>query len=370
MIPTARPGRVLFLVSLAAAAALSGCGRGGADAPKAAPPPMPVTVISVAPVKVPVSLEAVGQAEGSREVEIRARVNGIIEKRLYEEGSAVNAGATLFVIDPAPYELAQLQAKAALQQERVRRELAEVEARRLEPLVKDKAISQRELDQAEATAKQATAAIAAAEAKLKEAELNLSYTQVKAPVGGISGRALKSEGSLVTANTDSSLLTTVTQVNPVWVRFPLAAADFERVRGGRSSANVQIITDVGAVVVDHGKLNFAASTVDGRTGAVQLRAEFPNPRNDWMPGQFVKVRLLAGEQMAIRIPQAAVLQSEQSRQVMLAGADNKVVARPVKVSGWVDTDAVVTDGLKEGDRVIVDNLVKLRPGMVVAPKGP
>src|SRR5512141_3044586 len=194
MIPTARPGRVLFLVSIAAAAALSGCGRGGADAPRAAPPPMPVTVISVAPVKVPVSLEAVGQAAGSREVEIRARVNGIIEKRLYEEGSAVNAGATLFVIDPAPYELAAQQARAALQQERVRRELAEVEARRLEPLVKDKAISQRELDQAVATAKQATAAIASAEAKLKEAELNLSYTQVTAPIRGITGRALRSEG--------------------------------------------------------------------------------------------------------------------------------------------------------------------------------
>src|SRR5688572_9495026 len=224
-----------FLVLLSCAALLEGCGGGNAQdkgkAGAAGPAPLQVTTLKVATRGAPISLEAVGQAEGSREVEIRARVNGILEKRVYEEGAEVKAGELLFMIDPAPYELAVQQARAALVQERVRRELAETEAQRLEPLAKDRAIPQREVDQALATAKNATAAIAAAEARLKEAELNLSYTRIKAPISGVTGRALRSEGSLVTANTDSSLLTTITQVNPVWVRFSLAESDFQRVRG-------------------------------------------------------------------------------------------------------------------------------------------
>src|SRR3954471_4786961 len=243
---------------------LAACGKGGdakAGAAGAAPPPMPVTVIQVASKVVPITLEAVGQAEGSREVEIRARVSGILEKRLYEEGATVTAGQDLFLIDPAPYELAVQEAKAAVAQERVRRELADVEAKRLEPLVQEKAVSQRELDQQVSTARQSGAAIAAAEAKLKEAELNLSYTRVRAPISGITGRALRSEGSLVTANTDAALLTTLTQVNPIWVRFPLAESDFNRIRSGAArNARVQLVGDTGEVLADNGKLNFTGTT--------------------------------------------------------------------------------------------------------------
>jgi len=371
-VPSA-PRRAALLI-LASTLLLAACGHkedakgpGGAGA---APPPLPVTVIEVHTRKVPISLEAVGQAEGSREVEIRARVNGIIEKRLYEEGAPVKADAVLFLIDPAPYELAVEEAKAALQQERVRKELAEVDAKRLEPLAREKAISERELDQALATAKQATASIASAEAKLKEAQLNLSYTKVTAPISGITGRALRSEGSLVTANTDSSLLTTLTQVNPIWVRFPLAEADFKRVRGAERETVVQLVDESGKVVADHGRLNFTSSTVDPKLGAVQLRAEFPNPQMKWLPGQFAKVRILAGQQDAMLVPQGAVLQSEQSRLVMTVGPDNKVVPKPVQTANWVGTDMVVTGGLAEGDRVIVDNLMKLRPGATVEPHAP
>src|SRR2546423_3065342 len=234
MKPT-RPWRVS--AACAAAFFISSCGKhegaaGQANA-AAAPPPLPVTTIRVAMQRVPISLEAVGQAEGSRDVEIRARVSGILERRLYDEGTAVQPGKVLFVIDPAPYELAVQEAKAALLQEQSRRELAETEVQRLQPLVSEKAISQRELDQARATARQSGGGVAAAEAKLKEAELNLGYTRIVAPIGGLTGRALRSEGSLVTANTDSSLLTTLTQVSPIWVRFPLAQADFDRVRGAQ-----------------------------------------------------------------------------------------------------------------------------------------
>jgi len=193
---------------------------------------------------------------------------------------------------------------------------------------------------------------------------------VTTPIGGITGRALHSEGSLVTANTDSSLLTNVTQVNPIWILFPLAESDFGRVRGAQKNARVQMVTEDGKVVADNGKLNFTSTTVDQKTGAVQLRAEFPNPRAQWLPGQFMRVRILAGDQEAILVPQAAVLQTEQSRVVMTASPDNKVVPKPIQTANWVGNDIIVTGGLADGDRVIVDNLVKLRPGAPVAPHAP
>jgi membrane fusion protein (multidrug efflux system) len=330
---------------------------------------MPVTVVKVAQQKLPVSIEAVGQAEGSREVEIRARVNGILQKRLFQEGAPVAPGQVLFEIDPAQYELAMQQARAALQQERVRRDLAESESKRLAPLVEEKAISQREADQATAAARTATAAIAAAEANLKQAELNLSYTKITAPIGGVTGRALRSEGSLVNSTNETSLLTTMTQVNPVWVRFSLAETDYERLRGNERRARVQLVAEDGTVAADNGKLNFTGSTVDPKMGAVQLRAEFPNPGNRWMPGQFAKLRILAGEQPGMLVPQAAVMQDAQSRMVMTVGADNKVTPKQVQTAGWIGSNTVITSGLAEGDVVIVDNLVKLRPGVVVQPMG-
>jgi len=193
---------------------------------------------------------------------------------------------------------------------------------------------------------------------------------VIAPIGGITGRALRSEGSLVTANTDSSLLTTLTQVDPIWVLFPLAESDFSRVRGAKQATRVQLVGEDGAILADHGRLNFTSTTVDAKTGAVQLRAELPNPGARWLPGQFVKVRILAGEQDAMLVPQAAVLQTDQARIVMTVGQDGKVVPKPVRTANWIGTDMVVTGGLDDGDRVIIDNLVKVRPGAPVRPHAP
>jgi membrane fusion protein, multidrug efflux system len=347
--------------------ALVGCNGEAASKANAAPAAIPVGVKRMAFEKVPLSLEAVGRAEGSREVEIRARVTGILEKRLYEEGMSVPAGATLFQIDPAPYQLEVQQARAVLQQERARRELADAESARIEPLVKERAVSQREADSALSTVRTAAAAIAVAEAKLKEAELNLSYTRVTAPIGGVTGRALRSEGSLVTSNTDASLLTTMTRVDPIWVRFALAEADFDRIRGTQRQATVQLVANDGTIAADRGRVNFTASTIDAKTGAVELRAEFPNADLRWLPGQFVKVRILAGEQTAMRVPQAAISQGEQSRQVMVVAADGKAAARSVQTGSWIGGDMVITGGLKEGEQVIVDNLVKVRPGTAVKP---
>jgi len=370
-LPPASARRLAVLVLPLALAACHGQEDAAKAAAAAASRPLPVTAVKVSLQKVPVSLEAVGQAEGSRDVEIRARVTGIIEKRAYEEGAPVQAGQLLFLIDPAPFELAVDEARAALQQERVKRDLAETDAKRLEPLAREKAIAQRDYDSAVANARTSTASIAAAEAKLKEAQLNLSYTKVSAPISGITGRAQRSEGSLVTANTDSSLLTTLTQVNPIWVRFSLAEADYNRIRGAERTARVQIVSDASnAVVADNGKLNFTASTIDTKLGTVQLRAEFSNPGIKWLPGQFVKVRVLAGEQSAFLVPQQAILQNEQSRMVMTAGPDGKAAPKSVKIANWIGANAVVTAGLADGDEVIIDNLVKVRPGSPVQPHEP
>ena len=338
--------------------------------PAAGPPALPVTVQRGKLHRGPISLEAVGQAEGSREVEIRARVSGILEKRLYSEGAPVSAGAMLFVIDKATYENAVAQAKAVLAQESARQEQAQREAARLKQLAQSKAISQREYDDAVSTLKQSSAAIEGAQARLAEAQLNLSYTNVQAPISGIAGRAVRSEGSLVTANTESSLLTTLTQVNPIWVRFSLAESDFDRIRGAAKRARVKLLAPDGTVAANNGRLNFSGTTVDPKIGTVQLRAEFANPSVKWLPGQFVKVQILAGEQEAFIVPQAAVMQTEQARMVWIAEADGKATMRPVQTANWIGSDWIVTGGLKSGDAVIVDNLMKLRPGAMVQPHAP
>ncbi|MCW5576589.1 MAG: efflux RND transporter periplasmic adaptor subunit [Burkholderiales bacterium] len=314
--------------------------------------------------RVPVALDAVGQAEGSREVEIRPRVSGILEKRLYTEGTPVKAGQTLFVIDRAQYEIAAAQAQAALSQEKTKQEQAQREAERLKPLAGGRAISQREYEEAVSTARQAAAAIEGAEARLAEAKLNLSYTGVNAPIGGIASRALRSEGSLVNANTD--LLTTLTQVNPIWVRFSLAEADFERVRGAKN-VRINILNRDGSVAADGGKLNFLGSTIDSRLGTVQLRAEFANAGMKWLPGQFLKIQILAGEQEAFLVPQSAVTQNEQGHTVWIAEG-GKAGPRAIKTANWVGSDWIVTEGLKAGDTVITDNIMKLRPGITVEPR--
>lgn len=348
----------------------AGCGkRDGSEGAQAAPAPAPPLAVAVKRAelsRVPFVLEAVGQAEGSREVEVRPRVSGILEKRLYSEGTSVTAGQTLFRIDRAPFELAVAQAKAALAQERARNEFAQHEAERLKSLVDTKAISRREYDQAASTVKESAAAIQGAQAKLAEAELNLSYTNLKAPIGGVTSRAVRSEGSLVAANTD--LLTTITQVDPLWVRFSIAEGDYDRIRDAADAAQVGLVDNKGAVAASDGRLNFTGSTVDPKIGTIQLRAEFPNRNLKWLPGQFVRVRIQAGAQDAYLVPQAAVTQTERARSVWIAGADGKAVQRTVQTSNWLGNDWIVTTGLSPGDLVIVDNLIKLKPGMAVQPR--
>lgn len=340
-------------------ALLAGCSD---NKPAGGPPmgPMPVTVLDMQPQKVPTSVEVMAQTEGARETEVRARVSGILVKRLYQEGETVKAGQPLFQIDRSSYEIALAEAKAKAEQ--TSREL-----NRLKSLIEAKAISQKEYDDA-------TSANAIAQAVLRQAELNLSWTTVSAPVSGTTGRAAKSEGNLITAGADS-LLTSIYQSNPIWVRFSLGDSDLAKLSGGRVTnkniTGIELILADGTVYPKTGKLNFLASNIDTTLGTQALRAEFDNHDNRLLPGQFVRIRLLTGERDGVfLVPQSAVVQTEQGAIVMLAGEGDKVAPRPVQAGEWHGKDWVILGGLKAGDKVIVDNLMKLRPGAPVAPHAP
>lgn len=362
-----------FVVLIAAALLLSACsGDKSAQPAPAAPQAIPVTVIEVAPTQVPLVIEAVAQAEGAREVEVRARVTGILEKWLFREGEPVKAGQVLFRIERAPFEIALAQARARLTEAQAVEEQATREAQRLTGLVADKAISQKEFDDAHSASAVARAAVKSAEAAVREAELNLSYTQVTAPVAGVTGRAQRSEGSLVNAGTDS-LLTTIAQIDPIWVRFSLSDNDLASVPGGRAAVRsfreVELQLPDGSILPQRGRINFSASRIDPALGTLEMRAEFANADAVVLPGQFVRARVIAGERDNVfLVPQAAVTQTESGPVVMLANAEGKVEPRPVKLGQWQGKDWVVTGGLQAGDRVIVDNLIKLRPGAPVAPR--
>jgi membrane fusion protein (multidrug efflux system) len=328
--------------------------------------PVPVTTRTVAVSSAPIVLEAVGRTEGSKEVEIRARVSGIVQKHLYNEGSFVRAGAPLFQIERAPFEIALAQAKAAADQAEATSDQARREADRVAGLLANAAVSKRIAEEAATAYRSATAQLAAARATVREAELNLSYTSVVAPIAGVTGRAQHSEGSLVTANTDSSLLTTISQTEPVWVRFALSEAEHESLRrAGDEKSIVELVLANGQTYGERGRLNFAGSTVDQTLGTVQLRAEFPNPKLMILPGQFATVRLDAGTQQVLTVPQTAVLQGNQGRFVWTVGADGKAAQRPVEVGDWVGQDWIIRKGLNDGDTVILDNLMKLNPGVAV-----
>jgi membrane fusion protein, multidrug efflux system len=337
--------------------------KGGADAAVA------VTAIEVAPREVPVTFEAVGRAEGSREVQVRARVNGILERQLYTEGASIKAGAPLFRIERAPFEIELAQARGLLAQEQSRHALAQQELERLKGLTDRRAISQREADQAAAAAAQSAALVQIAQARVRQAELNLSYTAVDAPIDGITGRAMQSIGSLVSPNNDSAVLTTLTRADPLWIRFALSEAEFARLRSGAVKIDeVRLELADGTPFQVSGKINFSGSTVDAATGTVQMRAEVANPKLQLLPGQYVKVKVVSGSMRAIVVPQTAVAQNQAGRFVWVVSGEGTAVQRQIRAGAWLGADWVVLDGLKAGDTVILDNLPRLRPGAPVQVK--
>ncbi|CAM8277131.1 AcrA Membrane-fusion protein [Candidatus Methylopumilus universalis] len=328
---------------------------------------MPVTMLEVTPSSVPITAEAVGQTEGAKEVEIRPRVGGILLKRKYNEGSPVKAGQTLFEIDPEPYKIALNQARAQYNQSLARAEQAKREKKRLETLIESQSISQREFDNATSDESISVAALAQSRANLRQAELNLSYTNVTAPVDGISGRFQFSEGALISANT--SLLTTLAQVNPIWVRFSFSDNELKQLGGALNEKNIQEVSMIlsdGNEYPKKGKINFAASEINPSLGTQELRATFENNERQILPGQFVRVRVNTGKKDGVfLLPQLAVLNSDQGKFVFVVNEKSQATPRPVVTGQWKGKDWVILSGLQAGDKVIIDNLIKVRPGMPV-----
>ncbi len=355
---------------------LSACDKkaeGAAPPAGAAMPPMPVSVVAVQPTSVPVSVEAVAQTEGAREVEIRPRVGGIILKKMFEEGQPVKAGQVLFQLDPAPFQIALEQARAQAAGQGARITQTARESSRLKELLATQSISQREYDNATSDSSISQAGMLQSQANIKAAELNLSYTKVTAPVAGIAGRFQYSEGALVAAG--SSLLTTIVQVSPIWVRFSLSESELKSLGGhvdASHASEVSLILPDGSDYVQKGKLNFAASQIDAALGTQQLRATFDNSDKQLLPGQFVRARVTTGTRDGVfLVPQTAVQTGDQGKFLFVIERDkdgkNVASVRPITEGGWQGKDWVILSGLKAGDQVIADNLIKVRPGAAVAP---
>lgn len=370
----------------AAALALAVCGgltgpalaQAQAQAQAPAPPPPEVATVAVQAHDVPLSFEYAGRVTGSREVEVRARVGGILLERTYVEGSTVKKGDVLFRIDPEPYRVKLARAEAQLRQEQARLMQAERTWKRIEPLYRSETASGRDRDEALSALDLARASVAVAEAEVRAAKIDLDYTQVTAPVSGVTSRETMSEGSLVGTGSADGLLTHITQLDPVYVNFAIPDQEATTYRDAVETGSVAAPAD-GTLAVEvrgaggvtlgaGGRLNYTDRTVDPRTGTVQARAVVPNPDGKLLPGQFVRT-VVKGLTLknAVTIPQKAVMQGPQGTFVYVVPEEGEVQAqvRPVKLGRAVGSEFVVADGLKSGDRVVTDGVIKVRPGAKV-----
>lgn len=373
-------GREVYKRSLLTLALISGLSACGGETTLTAQtmPAVPVVVAEVKLTDVPLTTEMVGETAGFREIDVRSRVSGILLKRTYVEGQPVTAGQELFLIDPEPYKVALEQAKGTLAQEQARLNKARADRDRIIPLFKRQVVSRKDYDDTIANYEAAIASHQAAQAKVKEAELNLSYTQVTAPINGMASKSSQSEGSLISTSGDNGLLTTITQFDPLYVNFSYSEQDrlnFENsVKKGVIEAKdattwrTHIRLADGSLYPEAGKLNFSDNRVDPQTGTIRARAIFDNKDGVLLPGQFVRMTIdLGTRKNAIVVPPRAIVQSQADRMVMVVDADNKVVPRPVTLGAAVDSGVLIESGLQAGERYIVEGLMKARPGAVVKP---
>jgi membrane fusion protein (multidrug efflux system) len=354
------------------AALLIGCGKKPGPG---APPPPEVTVLTVQRQTIPGQYEWVAQAAASKSVQVRAQVSGVIVQRPYVEGTDVPKGKVLFRIDPRTYEASYESAKARLAEAEARFTNAERTLNRLKALVQQQAVSQEDVDNAQGAYDQARAGVLDAKAAADAAKKNYDDTFVRAEVRGRAGRALMEVGALTSGPTDQ--LTTVDQVDPIYVYFNPSDQDVLQWRRDIATKRLVLpggMLDVQATLADGsvfgqtGKLNFIALTLQPATGALQLRAEFPNPQHTLLPGQFVRVRLLGLKRNdAILVPQRAVQQGLTGPFVYVLADSNRVSARNVTATAWQGTQWIIDDGLKPGDKVIVDGVQKIVPDRPVRP---
>lgn len=370
---------ITSVLALSGALLLAGCANDSADAPAAGP--MPVEVLTVRPEAVTLSEELPGRISAHRVAEVRARISGIVLKRLFTEGADVREGEVLFQIDPAPYEAALDSAKATLARAEAGLVSAQAQAERFKGLVESNAVSRQNYDDAESARLGYVADVAAAKAAVRTAEINLGYTNVTSPISGRIGRAEVTEGAYVQQGT-ATLLATVQQLDPLYVdlsrpaeeviRLKQALASGRLVRAGENDARFTLVLADGTEYGHGGSLQFSDVSVNTSTGTVMLRGLIPNPEQDLLPGMFVRARLVEGTSRdAILIPQSLVSRNTKGEPTaMVVGADDKAEVRPLQVSRTVGNRWLVIGGLSEGDRVITDNLQKLRPGVPVQPVVP
>ncbi|MTB66578.1 efflux RND transporter periplasmic adaptor subunit [Providencia sp. wls1943] len=366
----------LALLVLSGGLALSGCNeeqKGGGERPA---PDVGIVTLKAEPLTIKTELP--GRTSAFRIAEVRPQVSGIILKRNYKEGSDVEAGVSLYQIDPAPFQATYNSAKAELAKAQANANLAALTVKRYKPLLGTNYISQQEYDQANSTYAQSLAAVKAAEAAVETARINLNYTKVTSPISGRTGKSNVTEGALVSAGQTTELMR-VQQLDPIYVDVTQSSEDFLRLKNEieqgalqkePGKAPVSLVINGGQEYAQKGQLEFSDVTVDETTGSITMRAVFPNPNKELMPGMFVRAILEDGvKENAILVPQQGVARTPQGdAQVMVVGAENKVEVRKVKAAQAIGNNWLVTDGVKDGDRVIVIGLQKIKPGMVVVPK--
>lgn len=369
-----------LLTALLMSVFLAGCkDKPAANGPSAGgpPPPPEVGIVTIAPTRLALKTELPGRIEASRVAEVRARVPGIVLKRLFEEGSTVKAGQVLFKIDPAPLQATFSSSQATVAKAEANLAQATQKMQRYKPLVATNAISKQEFDDTLTMQKQAVAELATAKASRQSASLNLGYATVRAPIAGRIGRAQVTEGALVGQGV-ATPLATIQQVDPIFVNLTQSSNDVLRMRrdladgklqsAGENAAKVALVMEDGSVLPQSGKLLFTDLSVDESSGAVTLRAQFPNPSRLLLPGMYVRARIeQAVNDAALTVPLQAVQRTADGASVMAVGADNKVAARTITTGTIQGNVVIVTSGLANGDRVIVEGLQKVKPGGVVKP---
>ncbi|WP_321842033.1 efflux RND transporter periplasmic adaptor subunit [Paraburkholderia bannensis] len=341
-----------------------------------APPPANVDVMNVALRDVPVVFDYVGQTESSQQVEIRARVSGFLEKRIYEEGSMVHQGDVMFQMDRKPFQAALDAARAEYAQQKARLDTAQANLNRVKPLVVKNALSQKDLDDSIGQQQAAAAALEQARANVTSASLNLGYTTITAPVTGLSSYAKKQDGSYIDAS--NSLLTYVAKLDPMWINFSLSENEMLNLRTQTANGTLkvpemgkleaEIVLADGSTYPYTGRIAFADASLSDKTGTYLIRAEVPNPKGSLRPGQFVRIKLRGADRAnAIAVPQNAVIQGPRGAFVWTVDKDNKAQQRSIETGEWNGNDWVVSSGLHAGDRVVVDNTLRLMPGAPVNP---
>jgi membrane fusion protein (multidrug efflux system) len=360
------------LILIVALALAQGCSK---EAP--VPPargPVDVTVETVAPRDVPVSFEYVGQTQSSRQVQIVARVAGFLDRRVYTEGSLVKAGQLLFLQDPKPFQASLDAAKAALAQQQARLQTARDNLTRVRPLVALNALSKKDLDDATGAEQAAQAAVDGARASVQQSELNLGYTRIASPVTGLSSYAKVQDGAY--GANENNLLTYVEQVDPIYANFSVSATYLLKIRTdgakgrlalpARADYEVQVGLADGTLFPSKGRITFSNADFNQKTGTYLVRATLPNPKAELRPGQFVRVRVSGAVRPgAITVPQQAVLQGAKGHFVIVVDKEGRAEIRPADVGNWFGDAWFVDRGLKAGDVVVVDGMVRLSPGALV-----